>query len=101
MRHGFLSLLDGPVTLSLLLGLSLLAFALLLLLFLLTLKLFGPLAFHEVYVQRSDFRLTQKLLIACHEPFHFLQQRLQFLFFLMALLPVGRVFRFKPRLLCA
>ena len=36
-----------------------------------TLELFGSLALHKVEMQRSDFRLTQKLLIACHEPFHF------------------------------
>lgn len=41
-------------TLDLLLGLHLLAFSLLLFPFPLTLELFGPLAFHEVDMQRAD-----------------------------------------------
>ncbi len=77
MRHGFRLLLDGLFTpgllagfrfltlllflfrdmlftLDLLLGLHLLAFSLLLFPFPLTLELFGPLAFHEVDMQRAD-----------------------------------------------
>ncbi len=59
------------VTLGLLAGILFLTLSLLLFLLLLTLELFGSLALHKVEMQRSDFRLTQKLLIACHEPFHF------------------------------
>ena len=64
---------DMPFTLGLLAGLRFLA--LLLFLFLLTLELFGSLAFHKVEMERADFRLTQKIQIARHEPFHFLQAR--------------------------
>lgn len=65
-------------TLGLLAGFRFLT--LLLFLFLLTLELFRALALHKVEMQWADLRLTQKLLIACHEPFHFLQQRLQLFF---------------------
>ena len=67
-------------------------------LFLLTLDLFGTLALHELNMQRPDFRQKQKFPIARHDSFHFLQLIFQLLFFLMILFPVGRVFRFKPRL---
>ena len=83
-------------TLGLLEGLRFLTFA-----FLLALELFGSLAFHKIEMERADFRLTQKIQIACHEPFHFLQLGLQLILFLMALLFVGRVFRFKPCLFFA
>ena len=71
------------------------------LLFLLTLDLFGTLALHELDMQRPDFRQKQKFPIACHDSLHLLQLILQLLFFLMALFPVGRVSRFKPRQLSA
>ena len=90
---------DVLFTRGLLVGFQFLS--LLLFLFLLTLELFGLLAFHKVEMERADFRLTQKIQIARHESLHFLQLCLQLILFLMALLLVGRVFRFKPCLFFA
>lgn len=67
----------------------------------LVLELFGTLALHKLKMQRSDFRQKQKFPIADHDSLHFLQLRFQRLFFLMALFPVGRVFRFKACLFFA
>ena len=96
MRHGFRLLLDVPFTLGLRAGLRFLKFP-----FLLALKLFGSLAFHEVKVERSNVRQKQKFPISCLESLHFFQLRLQLVLILMALLLVGRVLPFKPNLFSA
>ncbi|WP_165069692.1 hypothetical protein [Desulfovibrio sp. ZJ200] len=93
MRHGFPFLLDVLFT-GFLPGLRFLTLAL-------ALEQLGPLAIQEVEMQGPDFRQTQKFQKPSHDRVRFFQLGPQRFFFLMALLSVGRVFPFKPRLLLA